>query len=83
MRKFLLTALFSVMSLAAVGQTTGSIVGLLTDKEFNNEPLAFANVIIKGQNTGTTSDFDGLYALEDLPVGHLRVVFFLILKYVH
>ena len=75
MRKLLLTALFSVMSLAAVGQTTGSIVGLLTDKEFNNEPLAFANVIIKGQNTGTTSDFDGLYALEDLPVGTYTIVY--------
>ena len=75
MRKFLLTALFSVMSLEAVGQTTGSIVGLLTDKEFNNEPLAFANVIIKGQNTGTTSDFDGLYALEDLPVGAYTIIY--------
>jgi TonB-dependent receptor len=75
MRKFLLTALFSVMSLAAVGQTTGSIVGLLTDKEFNNEPLAFANVIIKGQNTGTTSDFDGLYALENLPVGTYTIIY--------
>ena len=63
------------MSLIAVGQTTGSIVGLLTDKEFNNEPLAFANVIIKGQNTGTTSDFDGLYALEDLPVGTYTIVY--------
>ena len=63
------------MSLAAVGQTTGSIVGLLTDKEFNNEPLAFANVIIKGQNTGTTSDFDGLYALEDLPVGTYTIIY--------
>lgn len=63
------------MSLEAVGQTTGSIVGLLTDKEFNNEPLAFANVIIKGQNTGTTSDFDGLYALEDLPVGTYTIIY--------
>jgi len=48
---------------------------LLTDKEFNNEPLAFANVIIKEQNTGTTSDFDGLYALEDLPVGTYTIIY--------
>ena len=75
MRKILITTLFSLMSLISVGQTTGSIVGLLTDKEFNNEPLAFANVIIKGQNTGTTSDFDGLYALEDLPVGSYTIVY--------
>ena len=50
-------------------QQTGSIVGKLTDKDFNNEPLAFANVIIKDSDKGTTSDFDGLYALENLAVG--------------
>ena len=75
MRKILLATLTCLMSLAAVGQTTGSIVGLLTDKEFNNEPLAFANVIIKEQNKGTTSDFDGLYALEDLPTGTYTIVY--------
>lgn len=56
-------------------QSTGSIVGKLTDKEYNNEPLAFANVLIKGTTTGTTSDFDGLYALENLEVGAYTLVF--------
>lgn len=50
-------------------QQTGSIVGKLTDKDFNNEPLPFANVIIKGTAKGTTSDFDGLYELADLEPG--------------
>ncbi|MFT7189325.1 MAG: hypothetical protein ACI9AV_002603, partial [Sediminicola sp.] len=36
-------------------ETTGSIVGTLTDKELNNEPLPFANVLIKGTTKGTTS----------------------------
>ncbi|MDT0555326.1 TonB-dependent receptor [Patiriisocius hiemis] len=54
---------------------TGSIVGKLTDKDFNNEPLPFANVIIKGTSTGTTSDIDGLYALENVPVGSYTIVF--------
>ena len=50
-------------------QQTGSIVGMLTDKDYNNEPLAFANMIIKGTSQGTTSNFDGLYALENLNPG--------------
>ncbi len=56
-------------SATVMAQQTGSVVGTLTDKDFNNEPLAFANVIIKGTDKGTTSDFDGLYALENLEVG--------------
>lgn len=59
----------------ALGQTTGSIVGKLTDKEYNNEPLAFANVLIKGTTTGTTSDFDGLYQFENLESGAYTLVF--------
>ncbi len=56
-------------------QNTGSIVGKLTDKEFNNEPLAYANVLIKGTTTGTTSDFDGLYAFENLDPGSYTLVY--------
>ena len=65
----LLTALFSS------AQNTGSIVGKLTDKEFNNEPLAFANVLIKGTAKGTTSDFDGLYGFENLDPGNYTLQF--------
>ncbi|NKI31595.1 TonB-dependent receptor [Croceivirga thetidis] len=54
--------------------STGSIVGKLTDKEMNNEPLAFANVLIKGTTTGTTSDFDGLYEIGGLEPGTYTVV---------
>ena len=56
-------------------QNTGSIVGKLIDKELNNEPLPFANVLIKGTTTGTTSDFDGLYAFEDLSPGSYTLIF--------
>ena len=57
------------LGLITQAQTTGSIIGKLTDKEYNNEPLAFANVIIKGTTKGTTSDFDGLYSIEHLEPG--------------
>ncbi|CAM4184415.1 TonB-dependent receptor [Zobellia nedashkovskayae] len=50
-------------------QDTGSIVGTLTDKELNDDPLPFANVVIKGTTIGTTSDFDGLYEIAGLEPG--------------
>ncbi len=56
-------------------QRTSSIVGMLVDQDYNNEPLPFANVYINGTEKGTTSDFDGLYALQDLPVGTYSVVY--------
>ena len=37
-----------------MAQETGSIAGKLTDKDYNNEPLAFANVLIEGTTIGTT-----------------------------
>jgi TonB-dependent receptor len=74
MRKFIvLIILFTTTILSA--QDTGSIVGKLIDKEYNNEPLAFANVLIKGTIKGTTSDIDGLYALENLEAGTYTVQF--------
>ncbi|MGJ5642787.1 carboxypeptidase-like regulatory domain-containing protein [Formosa sp. S-31] len=56
-------------------QNTGSVAGKLTDKEFNNEPLAFANILIKGTTKGTTSDMDGLYTFEGLEAGQYTLIF--------
>ncbi|WP_242130809.1 TonB-dependent receptor [Aestuariivivens marinum] len=68
MRYFILFIALLTVSFSNA-QDTGSIVGKLTDKEYNNEPLAFANVLIKGTTKGTTSDFDGLYGFESLAPG--------------
>ena len=74
MRKFLTMLLFvAVAQLSA--QETGSIVGNLTDKDFNNDPLAFANILIEGTTKGTTSDFDGLYEIADLEPGTYTVIY--------
>src|SRR5690606_21163783 len=56
-------------------QNTGSVVGKLIDKEYNDAPLAFANVLIKGTSKGTTSDIDGLYGISDLTTGSYTLVF--------
>jgi hypothetical protein len=73
--KYVITVLFLVISCSVFGQATGSIVGKLTDKDFNNEPLAFANVIIKDSSKGTTSDFDGLYEIANLEPGTYTIVY--------
>ena len=70
---FILLSFFAITFVQA--QNTGSIVGKLTDKEFNNEPLPFANVLIKGTTKGTTSDADGLYEIDNLDPGKYTVVF--------
>ncbi len=64
-----------ITSTLTFAQNTGSVVGKLIDKEYNNEPLAFANVLIKGTTKGTTSDFDGLYGFNDLDAGSYTLVF--------
>jgi len=74
MKKFTLLLLMFAASFS-YAQNTGSVTGKLTDKEFNNEPLAFANILIKGTTTGTTSDFDGLYAFDNLNPGKYTLIF--------
>ena len=74
MKKNILVFLLFI-PLFSIAQTTGSIVGKLIDKEYNDEPLAFANVLIKDTTTGTISDIDGLYSFEDLAPGPYILVF--------
>ena len=71
----LLAVLVSTMALQAQNTTTGSIAGRLTDKEMNGEPLPFANVLIKGDTKGATTDMDGLYSINNLKPGTYTVVF--------
>ena len=74
MKKLMLFALLICLT-KVVAQDTGTIVGKLIDKEVNDEPLAFANVLIKGTTKGTTSDFDGLYQITDVEPGLYTLVF--------
>ena len=55
-------------------QSKGTVKGILTDKEMDNEALAFANVFIKGTTIGATTDMDGSYNLT-VPVGNQTIVF--------
>lgn len=57
-------------------QNSGSINGKIIDSQFNNEPLAFATVAVKGQkHLSTSTEIDGSYALENLVPGEYTIVF--------
>ena len=47
---------------------TGTIKGRVYNS-FNNQPVPFANVLVVGSTTGTTSDENGKYFILDVPVG--------------
>lgn len=49
------------------------ITGTVIDGDFN-EPLPFANILVKETGEGVTSDFDGKYSIE-LPKGSHTLVF--------
>ena len=69
---FIVLSLFltSFLSLNAQGTVAGNVL----DGEYNNEPMAFANILVKGTTTGTTSDFDGKYQLS-LDAGTYTLIF--------
>ncbi|MGB5237075.1 MAG: carboxypeptidase-like regulatory domain-containing protein, partial [Flavobacteriaceae bacterium] len=75
MKRLLTTFVLILLSGWLVAQETGSILGKLTDKDANNEPLVFANVLIKGTAKGTTSDFDGLYEIPEVEPGTYTLVY--------
>ncbi len=61
--------------LHAQSETTGSIMGRLSDAEMNGEPLPFANVLIKGSTKGATTDMEGLYSIPNLEPGTYTLAF--------
>ena len=58
----LVTFTFTLCTVLSGLAQTGKITGTIMDGEFN-EPMAFANVLIKNTSKGTTSDFDGIFTL--------------------
>lgn len=73
--KFLLFTLF--ICTISVAQNKGTISGVLTDKEMNNQSLPFANVLIKGTNISANTDIDGKYSISVNPGSYTLIFSFL------
>lgn len=72
--KFLL---FTLLITALSFSQKATVSGVILDKEFNNEPLAFANIMIKGTTIGTSTDENGKYTLSVSPGSHTLIIGFL------
>lgn len=66
--RYILAFLFFFIAVITTAQT-GSITGLLSDKETAGQPLPFANVLVKGTDKGAQTDFDGNFNITNVPVG--------------
>ncbi|MDT0690707.1 TonB-dependent receptor [Salegentibacter sp. F188] len=66
MKTQLSLVLFFILFINLAQAQTGKISGTIFDVEVN-DVMPFANVAIKGTNTGTTSDFEGDYSLNAEP----------------
>lgn len=75
MRSIYVLLLLLTTALSAVAQEKGSIVGVLIDKETNGQPLPFATVQLKNTTKGGTTDFDGLYEIQNVDLGTYTLVF--------
>ncbi|WP_412561819.1 TonB-dependent receptor domain-containing protein [Winogradskyella sp. MIT101101] len=64
---------FVFFLITSLGFSQGKIAGTVIDGEFN-EPLAFANIVVKGTSKGASADFDGKYELE-IEAGTYTIVF--------
>ncbi len=66
---FLQTSFFLIPHLFA---QNGTIQGRIYN-ENNNEPIAFANIVIYGTNIGTTSDLDGNFIFKGIEPGFIKL----------
>lgn len=71
MKTIITLSLLLCMQYAIFAQ--GSIKGRLVDAE-NKEGLISANVLLKGATTGTITDFDGYFSLDNVPEGEQLIL---------
>ena len=74
MRQFIFVFIL-FLSASMFSQNSSSINGQLVDGEFNNEPLAFGTISIKGTVNETTANLDGNYSFENLSPGEYVLVY--------
>ena len=72
--KFRILFIALLITTFSFSQNKGTVSGILTDKDANNQSLPFANVLIKGTTIGTNTDIDGKYSIAIAP-GNYTVQF--------
>ena len=69
--------IFLLATICSFAQNKGTVAGIISDKDMKNEPLAFANIAIKGTTNGTTTDAQGKYSLQSEAGNQILVISFL------
>lgn len=68
-----LGGLFLLVPVSGQQENSGVIEGRIYNQA-NNEPVPFANLIIRGTNIGTVSDLDGNFLFTGVELGYVRIV---------
>ncbi len=72
--KSLWSVIIVIIMIGQIGYAQNILTGEITDKT-NNEPLPFANIFMLEQQKGTLADKNGLYSLNQLPKGKIKIQF--------
>jgi len=68
---FTKSLIFSLLTSVLYSQNA-VVNGRITDAS-NNEPIAFANIVVSGTQIGSTSDINGNFVITGLPPGYIRL----------
>lgn len=71
--RFLFAIHFVLISMISYGQSMGSLKGNVTDAQ-TSETLIGTSIVIKGTLSGTTTDIEGNYILENVTTGNYTIV---------
>ncbi len=71
MRRFFITSLFSLIIVSLFSQKA-EVRGQISDA-INNEPVAFANVIVAGTQIGATTDINGDFIIKGIEPGFIQL----------
>ncbi len=70
--KPIIISIFILLYSVVIFSQSAEVHGKITDVT-NNEPVAFANVIVAGTNIGATSDFNGEFFITGLAPGYVKL----------
>ncbi len=75
----LIYVLFFLISICTVAQN-GTVNGLIIDKDYDDEPIAFASVQVKGTTKGSQTDIDGKFSISLAPGNYTLIATFIGMK---